>query len=259
VSIVEDTNSFHALGTARVLVNDREMAWAEPFVRRSEDVRWILGNYVQTATADALIANSNGHIFPLEDMAESLPNLAHRPMNINHAPDLRVGTFVASELVYPENADFRATGGSAPAAPPVAEALAAFWYYYDEGMWDKVERAYKDGQLFFSMEAIPKQITCAKCNSLFDYAGPTDDAYCEHLQVRSAKKILHKPKFLGGALIVPPVKPGWTRANVKEITSLLEHGGVLTDDLYKDIIHDAPTLNDAQIAYVVSYLALGGI
>ena len=248
MSIVESLSSFHCVGTARILVDDREMAWAEPYVRRADDVKWILGNYVQTATADVPTYNSNGHSFPLEDMAESLPNLNHRPLNINHAPDVRVGTFVASELVYPEGMIDGA------GIPPIAEALAAYWYYYDEKNFAKVERAFKDGVLFFSMEAIPKQITCAQCNTLFDYHGPQHDEYCDHLQSRSAKKVLHKPKFLGGALIVPPIQPGWSKANIKEISQLLEKNTPLVDEMYTELAASAPHLESLQLEELIFQL-----
>ena len=39
------------------------------------------------------------------------------------------------------------------------------------------------------------------------------DSHCEHLLERSSVRHIVNPVFRGGALIVPPVRPGWKNAS----------------------------------------------
>jgi hypothetical protein len=125
-------------------------------------------------------------------------------------------------------------------------------YYDSEGLWPSIEKAYKDGELAFSMEAVPEQITCGQCSKLYDYDGPSSQIYCDHLQQRRSRKILHRPHFLAGALIAPPVKPGWRGAHVKEISQLLEADTDRADAIYREIAGEMPAaseLTKEQILY----------
>lgn len=254
-SLLETREGFSWLSSASIVEEDRELAWAQPFVRRADDIRWVLGNFVQTSTPELEQANQNGHIFPLSDTRNSILDLPHRPLNYLHIPNRRVGTFTAAELVYPDQGKIEEDASIVGVAPQV-EALACYWLYYDDGLWQGIERAYKDGDLFFSMEAVPEQITCANCRKLYDYDGPYSQLYCDHLREKRSKKILHRPHFLAGALIVPPVKPGWRGANVKEISQLLEADTDLTEALYHEVAAATQTLTDAQIENVLYFLLL---
>ena len=44
------------------------------------------------------------------------------------------------------------------------------------------------------------------------------DTHCEHLLERSSIRHIVNPTFRGGALIVPPVRPGWKNANASVLT-----------------------------------------
>lgn len=250
MSIVEGPRSFHLLGTASVVVDDRELAWAEVHVRPAPDIKWILGNYVQSSTSGDPQPNLNGHIFPYEDLKTSILDIPHRPLNYLHIPNKKVGAFAAAEFTYP-------TDTTTASGAPVVEALAAFWTYYDsEGLFAKVEEAYQEGRLAYSMEAVPEQVGCGNvaCNAIFDYDGPASAKYCAHLQEHRSKKILHKPHFLAGALIVPPAKPGWAGAQIKEITQLLEADLGLTDAAYREIAAEQPDLKESQIETIIAWL-----
>ncbi len=243
--IVERANSFHAGFTAAVVEEDREIAWAQPHVRKAPDVRWILGNFVQAATPENPTYNSNGHSFPYEDLKDSIHGIPHRPLNLVHQANRRVGTFTAAEFVWPngENAD------EAAAIPPIVEALACFWHYYEDALWPSVEMAHKEGQLFLSMEAVPETITCRGkggfegCGETYEYAGRQSPTYCKHLNEHASRKTLNKPVFTGGALIIPPVKPGWKNAEVKELSQLLESDLDEAEKVYEQVSAAAPYLD----------------
>ena len=144
--------------------------------------------------------------------------------------------------------------------PPIIEVLAAFWSYYDEGLWPSIEMAHRDGRLWFSMEAVPESLTCMaeSCGKSFTYDGPGSLTYCAHLQRPRSQKTLHKPRFTGGALIVPPVRPGWVNANIKEVTQLLEQDLQLTDRLYKEVAAESPQLETTEIENIVTILLHAG-
>lgn len=241
--IVEGKNSFQIGGAAWIVEEGREMAWAESHIQRAPDVRWILGNYVQAATPDRPTFNSNGHSFPLEDLQHSVPELIHRPLNLNHAPNRRLGVFTAAEFVWP-------TGENAGESEvPIVEALACYWHYYEPELYASVELAHKEGALFFSMEAVPETITCRGnalhegCGKTYEYAGRQSPSYCEHLNEKASRKVLHKPRFTAGALILPPVRPGWKNADIKELASVIESNMEEAEKAYEQISQEAPHLD----------------
>lgn len=244
MSLIEGKSSFHSVGSARLVEEGRELAWAETHVQKAPDLKWILGSYVQASTEESQRPNANGHVFPYEDLKTSIKGIPHRPLNLLHAPGRRVGVFTAAEFVYPEG-----TEQAVSPEPPIIEALAAYWSYYEPELLASLEMAHSEGALFFSMEAVPKQITCkgkgeyAGCNETFNYRGRNDPSYCDHLNLPSSRKILHKPMFTAGALIIPPSKPGWANANVKEISQFVETHLAEAELAYDQIAEEFPHLD----------------
>lgn len=225
------SNSVHLAGRAFLLDGaDREMAWAEKHVRADKNLKWILGNYVM---ADQ--ANSNGHIFPLEDLKTygqaTIPN---KPLNMLHIPDRIVGHYAAVEMLYP-------MGASEEVSSPYIQALAAYYYYYFEDTYREIEKAHREGQLFFSMESVPASLVCAAegCGLEFAYAGRQHESYCAHLQEPIAARQLKQPHFTGGALIIPPVRPGWKSADIHELSRVFEEA----ETTYNQVVAAAPHLD----------------
>jgi len=69
------------------------------------------------------------------------------------------------------------------------------------------------------MECRGTHLTCAGpngCGRTFEYAKVR--THCEHLMERSSIRHIVKPTFRGGALIVPPVKPGWKHAHATVVS-----------------------------------------
>lgn len=233
---VEGNSRFYMAGLASIVEEDRELAWAQPHITRQADLKWILGNFVQADNP-----NSNGHIVTAADLKEAMATIPNKPLNINHAPNRRVGVYTAAEMVYPigENA-------AGEPEPPIVEALAAFWHYYEPEIYPAIQMAHKEGQLFFSMETVPQSITCkgkggyAGCDKTYEYAGRQSSTYCEHLNESASRKVLHKPHYTAGALIVPPVRPGWKQADIKEITSLIEADAEASERIYREVAAAIP-------------------
>lgn len=99
------------------------------------------------------------------------------------------------------------------------QALSGMWSHIFPFETSQVEAASEDGSLFFSMECRGSHLICAGdlgCGQKFDYADV--DSHCDHLLSRTSIRHIVNPVFRGGALIVPPVKPGWKQANASVVT-----------------------------------------
>jgi hypothetical protein len=224
------------LGCQAFLVDDsRELAWAEKYVRKHPTLRYLIGRYVEADNA-----NSNGHIFDLKELETAQHDIAHTPLNLLHRPNYIVGHYVAAELMFPTEA------GEAAANPHI-EALAVFYRYYFPSEFATIEKAHNEGSLYFSMECVPKSITCAGvCGLEFAYNGRASPTYCAHLNEPGAKRRLHQPNFTGGALIVPPVKPGWKRADITQLSALMAEHAVEADRIHKEVKSEMPDMTAAQ-------------
>jgi hypothetical protein len=263
--IVAGRHGWVLVGGLRLLDEGREMAWAEKHLRRDPDIGWVLGNYVEADNA-----NDNGHIFPLEDLRAAQQTLVHKPLNMLHQSKYVVGSFIAAEMIVPDvpAVTYTSTGSSSATASiaigspnvnaavvpmtaagtlafhPVLEGLAAFWRHNFPEEYELVRRAQSEGAAFFSMEAVPKQLACVAegCGVVADYVGRASDTYCEHMAAPSGKKRLIQPHFNAGAIIVPPIRPGWKRADINEISRLLEEEADMAERVYADLEHDYPHL-----------------
>jgi hypothetical protein len=223
----------------------RELAWAEKHVLDNPAYKWILGRYVM---ADE--PNNNGHVFPLDDLRAAQQTLVHAPLNMIHRPQSIVGCYVASDLIYPTTAPDNAADGQPMdvVRAPYMEALAAFYHYYFRPEYEQIARAYSEGALFYSMEAVPESLTCLHegCGQIFAYAGRQHPSYCAHLQEPLAVRRLNKPHFTGGALIVPPVRPGWNRADITQVAELIRHYSEEAEMAYDHIAEATPHLDARQ-------------
>jgi len=256
VIVVPTATGFVTGGQAR-LVDDGTgglKAWAERHLRKDPDLRWILGNYVE---ADA--PNSNGHIFPLAELQVAQHTLAGKPLNMLHRETYIVGAFAGAQLVDADGKDWSeeaqaaalaAQAAKTPMANPYVEAVAGLWHSRFPEEYFEIERAHKEGSLFFSMEAIPEAVSCPSCQVEAAFAGFESDDYCDHMQGPTGPKRLHRPIFAGGAIIIPPVRPGWDRADIRTIAQAHESA----EEVYLAMAAEMPHLEPAQWEWLMAEL-----
>lgn len=213
VAKFERGQSIWLASRAGLVDEEMELAWAQKFISNRPDLAWVLGRYAGT------VPNNNKQYLTVDDLAIGHATIKHVPMNLLHSPRDIVGTFVAADMIYPEEV--------AEDQPEYAfcEALGAMWKNYFPEIHQELKRFHDEGVLAFSMEAKPETITCfggQGCGETFPYQGPQSPEYCGHLNDRASIRKLNNPLFTGGALIFPPARPGWTPANVKELSNLVE-------------------------------------
>lgn len=236
--LVEGNHGMLAVSPAVILESDHDVAWAEKYVEKNPALSWILAKYVE---ADR--ANNNTQMWTLGDLREYRSSVNHGPLNILHQPRNVVGTIVANELIYPKTDE----AGVQPTA--YVETLAAFWRYYRQEEYELIRKAYDSGALFISMECVAESLTCTGelgCEETFDYAGVDSDSYCSHLQERKSVRRMNKPHFLGGGLILPPARPGWSHADVTHVSELVKSYEAQAEEVYTEIAVQTPHLEPQQ-------------
>lgn len=209
--VVEGNNGFYFGSRAVIIDGSYEKAWAEKYIIENKAHSYILGKFVE---ADH--ANNNRQYFQMDGLRMAQPTIAHSPMNIDHHPGRIVGSYVASDFVYPTQDE------GASAFNPYIEALGVFWKAHFPEEWADVQAAHAQGHLFFSMECVPNKIGCigeGGCGGIFAYDGQKSDSYCEHLNNRTSDKDLIEPHFTAGAILLPPVMPGWSDANIHSLVA----------------------------------------
>lgn len=246
--VIEGAKSFF-LGTAASLLEDsRDTAWAERSIDPNPAFKWILGKYVE---ADR--ANHNNQFWAFDQLLMAQPSIANSPLNILHRPRHIVGHYVDTEMMHPIGED----AGAAEEKPHI-EALSCFYKYYFPEELKLVEAAHATGSLFYSMECVSESITCAGdeagCGQEFAYMGPRHETYCEHLNMGASIKQLNKPHFLAGALIIPPERPGWSGAEVRDLSQLVKEHQVEAELAYEGVKQALPDAETDQWEFVMSKL-----
>jgi hypothetical protein len=198
-ALVMETDSGRTVVTAPV----REVASA------NEGFMYIHGRFVE---ADK--PNSNGAYWTTADLEMGEPTVAGGPLNWLHQERKIIGSLLTGRLVHPqtETASDEAVVGNH------IESTAAVWRFLYPKEALTIEKAAADHQLFYSMECVSREVECRHeaCGETVPYATYIRDkaSLCDHLRERSDVMRFKEPIFLGGAIIVPPVRPGWANADV---------------------------------------------
>lgn len=247
--MVEGKNSFFLADRAMILgAEKRDMAWAEKYVKSTnKSLAYVLGRYAESDKA-----NQNRQMWTLDGLRLGQPTIQHAPLNMIHDPRSVVGSFIATEMMYPVDADGAQENKDAAYEyqTPYIEALGVFWKYYFPQEYAMVEMAHASGNLFFSMEAISETLTCAGdkgCQKVFPYDGPRSETYCACLNDGPGFKQMDKPHFLAGALIIPPAKPGWIGAGIKELSALVNEHQREAELAYDGFKEASPHLKEIEL------------
>lgn len=192
----------------------QDLASAANFaVERSNPfIKWIVGDFVEADNP-----NSNTQFWTKDDLAMGEYSIKYSPLNMLHKQTTPVGFFASTRTINLGDSLLPdvASRGSAK-----IEALSGMWSHVFPFEAALVDQADQLGSLFYSMECRGTDLHCAGpngCDQSFDYMTPED--HCVHLKERTSIRHIVNPTFRGGALIIPPTRPGWkdASAHVMEI------------------------------------------
>ena len=172
-----------------------------------EQMLWMQGRFVG---ADQ--PNRNGALWTSKDLELGQVTVKHGPLNWLHDAKKVIGTIADASFVQP-SAEQAAEG-----ATPHIVAMSAIWKWIYPDEAEVIEFASDNDQLWYSMECISKTVNCTGpdgCGSSVNYMDYIRgiNGTCAHLIQRSSVRHFEDPTFLGGAVIVPPVRPGWADAD----------------------------------------------
>lgn len=165
--------------------------------------------YLSGRLVGADTPNNNGALWTSEDLELGQATVAGGPLNWLHDETKIIGCLLDGAFV----------GGREAAADGVGNHIAsraAIWSFLYPHETSIISSAAAQGQLFYSMECVSKEVSCVGdngCGETVTYAAYDAKECCEHLRERSSIRRFVDPLFLGAAVIVPPVKPGWSHAS----------------------------------------------
>lgn len=200
-----------AADVAATLVGGWTIDKSSPFVQ------WISGDFVEGDKP-----NSNTQFWTAGDLELAEYTIKYTPLNMVHRFRVPIGFFAETKVVKlnrdtpapDQSADQNDTTGSMK-----IQALSGLWSHVFPFEAAQTEAADAEGLLFYSMECRGTHLTCAGdsgCGQTFDYMAA--DTHCQHLQERSSIRHIVNPTFRGGAVIVPPVRPGWKNAHASVVS-----------------------------------------
>lgn len=182
-------------------IDDWEVGKSSPFVK------WVAGSYVESDNP-----NSNGQFWTSDDLAFGEYSIKYAPLNMLHKVTRPIGFYLATKKVFHD--EKQNESAKAKAGPFKIDALSGMWSHIFPFESALVDQANEKGSLFYSMECRSEKIACAGqagCGQTFNYNDVA--SHCIHIKERASVRHLVNPTFRGGALIIPPVKPGWKEAS----------------------------------------------
>lgn len=169
-------------------------------------------------------ANRNGALWTTEDLEVGRPTVKHGPLNWLHEEKHVIGTLIRDEM-HVGDREAAAAGVTEPYIG--VESVIWKWLYPQEAA--TVEMAAEQGKAWYSMECISERVHCTDPSCQGDYGYfevlRASEGVCDHVKLKQVARRFENPTFLGGAIIVPPVRPGWADANIevmREAASLAE-------------------------------------
>lgn len=183
--------------------------------------------YLHGRFVEADSPNGNGALWTTEDLQLGEATVAGGPLNWLHDDSKIIGTLLDGNLVAGREAAALGVGNH-------ITSTAAVWRFLFPHEANTIERAAAGGQLFYSMECVSREVACVDspgklgCDQSFSYADYDAGRTCAHLKQKTSVRRFVDPIFLGGAVIVPPVQPGWANAEVnvmRQAAALVEQHG----------------------------------
>jgi hypothetical protein len=197
-------------GPASVLPTEKAAQW-EKASKANDAYLYIQGRYVE---ADS--PNRNLAYWSTEDLQVGQPTVANGPLNWLHSERHIIGVLTDSHLVSGTK-ETAAQGGIGNHIV----AMSAMWKFLYPEEASVLQKASLDNALWYSMECVSETVTCMDtpgrpgCGEVFPYERvvANDGGVCSHIREKSSVRRYGDPTFLGAAVIVPPVVPGWGNAD----------------------------------------------
>jgi len=208
--LIERNNRLFLANTARVVRAASDVTedfaaaadWEFDTKSGSPFIKWIAGDFVEADNP-----NQNKQFWTKDDLAMGEYSIKYAPLNMLHKQRQPVGFFASTRTI--DLSQDKASTGTAK-----IEALSGLWSHIFPFESAVVDQADEAGSLFYSMEVRGTHVHCAGengCDKQFEYMKPED--HCSHIKERTSIRHIVNPTFRGGALIIPPVKPGWASAH----------------------------------------------
>ncbi|HEY5051210.1 MAG TPA: hypothetical protein VII50_09945 [Acidothermaceae bacterium] len=187
---------------------------AQRIMAAAEAEKWLLR--IQGRFVGSEAPNRNGAMWSADDLMYGLPTVASGPLNWLHSERKVVGCIASAGYV-----DRQTAAGVVTAPHLQAQSVMWRWLYPEECRI--AERAADNNALWYSMECVSENVECSPtaggCGAKFPYATYMRERAktCEHMMSGSAPRRFENPIFQGGAIIVPPIRPGWADADAEVV------------------------------------------
>lgn len=204
--------------------------------------------YLQGRFVEADRPNGNRAMWTSNDIALAQPTVAHGPLNWLHDERHIIGAITDSGLVAREAA--------VDGIGTHIVAQAVIWRFIYQREAAAIQAASDAKQLWYSMECTSRDVTCsgdAGCGDTFPYPDFINKlpSVCSHLRERSSIAVFNEPTFLGGAVVLPPARPGWAQADAQ----VLRQAAAVTEAASLD---DGPLTRSEAEAMVAQILMFAG-
>lgn len=236
-----DKGSLILTAPASVLDVEGQAAW-EKAASANPHFAYLHGRFVE---ADA--PNRNNAFWSTEDLELAQATVANGPLNWLHDEKHIIGTLIDSKMVYREHADD--VGNH-------IQAMSAIWKFVYPRETEVIEKASLSNTLWYSMECVSETVTCIDgpgkpgCGDTFPYKTVMREPakVCQHIREKSSIRRFNQPTFLGGAVIIPPVRPGWGKADA----TVMRQAAEVTEHNHLDNVLARPEA-EQMVAMVIAY------
>lgn len=195
--------------------------------------------------------NDNGAMWSSGDLELANATVAGGPLNWLHQERTIIGALLEST--------FNGGRESADDSDAHIGTSAVMWDFLYPREVAAVKSASASGQLFLSMECLSRQVECVSgfgregCGEKFEYAAYDSGDCCSHLRERSSVRRFVDPTFYGAAVVVPPVRPGWSeaRATVESAEELKRAAAAAETTQLDEVMSDSQAA--AMVAHVIQW------
>lgn len=241
---------------AHLVMPERVTAeWTHRSITPNDAFLYMAAKYVE---ADR--PNSNGHLWSFEDLKAAQASIVNSPINMMHQPHNIIGVMIDQEIMYPNAVATSSTSQSGAFTTtsttntlitydaakaydhqnPYIEVLGALWKFYFPKTVEQVQALHETGSLYVSMECISDTVTRVDSDGSeqeYPFKGGNLKEY--DFTDKSKYVRLNKPHFVGCGLVLPPAKPGWKGADVRDLLAASKQD---PGEMYEQIAEEMPHL-----------------